>query len=306
MSFKRNLPSIKALVTFEAAMRLKSFTAAARELNVTQAAVSRQVRVLEEHFGVPLFLRGHRRVEPTSEGAMLGLTLSQSLDTIAETVESLRQFQEPRNLTVGATLAFSYFWLLPRLARFRELHPEVKIRVISQDEGFDLRSGNLDVVLRYGAGAFRDGRAVYSRTDRFFPVCSPAFASKLGRDRSPADLLKVPLIGQDAPDPTWMTWPDWFERVGLGRRSPPPALQFNHYTDAIAAALAGQGVALGWETILHDLIAARQLTPVGEKVQADIPYNIIVPLKRSNPAAETFAAWLGVMLRDSAAPGTDA
>src|SRR5215470_19446145 len=90
MAFRRKLPSIKALVTFEAAMRLKSFTAAARELNVTQAAVSRQVRILEEEFKVPLFLRGHRKVEATSAGAMLGLTLTQSLDTIAETVESLR------------------------------------------------------------------------------------------------------------------------------------------------------------------------------------------------------------------------
>lgn len=298
MAFKRNLPSIKALTTFEAAMRLKSFTAAARELNVTQAAVSRQVRLLEDEFQLPLFVRGHRKVEATSAGAALGRTLTQSLDNIVETVESLRQFQDGRSITVATTLAFSYFWLLPRLPKFRELHPDLKIRVLSQDEPVDLRSGNLDIVMHFGSGPFRDGRLIVSQGDFFFPVCSPAFAAKLGRNVATNDILSMPLISYEAPDPAWMLWPDWFERVGLGRRSPPPALQFNHYTDGVAAALAGQGVAIGWEVILHDLLASRQLVAIGEKVRADASYNVLLPLHRANPAAGIFAEWLGEMLRE--------
>jgi LysR family glycine cleavage system transcriptional activator len=302
MPLKRNLPSIKALVTLEAAMRLRSFTAAARELNVTQAAVSRQVRVLENEFGLPLFMRGHRKVEPTSAGAMLGLALSQALDSVMDSVTSLRQSRGGQTLTVGATLAISYFWLLPRLSRFREHRPELKIRVLSQDEPFNVRSSGLDLVIRYGIPPFSDGHTRISRNDYFFPVCSPAFAEKLKPDLSPTDLLSLPLIDHDAPDPTWMRWPDWFERVGAGRRSPAAAqFQFNHHTDGIAAAVEGQGIALGWEMILHDLLAKRQLVRIGDKVKADGTYNVVVPLKQPNDAADAFVNWLSTMFEESTA-----
>jgi LysR family glycine cleavage system transcriptional activator len=302
MSFKRNLPSIKALVTFEAAMRLRSFTAAARELNVTQAAVSRQIRVLEEEFGVPLFVRGHRRVEPTSAGAMLGLTLTQALDTITDGVTNLRRSRGGQSLTVGATLAISYFWLLPRLSRFREHQPELKIRVLSHDETFNLRATDLDIVIRYGVPPFPDGHTRISCSDNFFPVCSPAFAEGLGAMTSPNDLLSLPLISHDTPDPTWMQWSDWLERVGAGRRTPPAALQLNHHTDAIAAAVAGQGVALGWEMILHDLLAKRQLVRIGDRVKADATYNVVVPNKQPNAATDSFVDWIAAMFAESAGP----
>jgi LysR family transcriptional regulator, glycine cleavage system transcriptional activator len=298
MAFRRSLPSIKALVTFEAAMRLRSFTAAGRELNVTQAAVSRQVRILEDLFETPLFIRGHRRVEPTQAGANLGLTLTQALDTMEAGVETLRQTRSGQDVTVGATLAISYFWLLPRLSRFRELHPDAKIRIVSQDEPFDLRSGGPDVVIRYGAPPFLDGRTLISRPDSLFPVCAPAFAERLPPNPSPADLIAFPLIGHDAPDPSWMRWPDWFERVGLGRRIPAMALQFNHHTDGVAAAVAGQGIMLGWEMILHDFLAKGQLVRIGEKLQADATYNVVLPTKRSSPVAEVFAAWLVSVLAE--------
>jgi DNA-binding transcriptional LysR family regulator len=298
MPFKRNLPSIKALVTLEAAMRLRSFTAAARELNVTQEAVSRQVRVLEDEFNVPLFARGHRRVEPTSAGAMLGLTLTQALDTIADGVTNLRQSQGGQTLTVGATLAISYFWLLPRLSRFREHHPELKIRVLSQDEAFNLRSSEFDLVIRYGVPPFSDGQTRISRMDYFFPVCSPAFAERLTSTPSPTELLGLPLIEHNVPDRTWMLWPDWFERVGIGRRIPPAALQLNHHTDGIAAAVAGQGVALGWEMILHDLLATGQLVRIGEKVRSDGTYNVVVPNRQPNAATDSFVSWLAAMFEE--------
>jgi LysR family transcriptional regulator, glycine cleavage system transcriptional activator len=299
MAPRRNLPSIKALVTVEAAMRLRSFTAAARELNVTQAAVSRQVRVLEDDFGVALFTRGHRRVEPTPAGATLGLALSQALDTMADGVEGLRRTLGSQTLTVGATLAISHFWLLPRLSRFRERHPELRIRVLSDDEPFDLRSGGLDLVIRYGVAPFSDGRTLVSRDDSFFPVCSPAFAATVKAEPSATDLLSLPLIGHDAPDPTWMLWPDWFERVGVGGRIPPAALQVNHHTDGVAAALAGHGVALGWSVILHDLLATGQLVRIGAKVKADGAYNVVVPIKGANDAAEALAEWIGAMFAET-------
>lgn len=303
MSFKKSLPSVNALVTFEAAVRLKSFTAAARELNVSQAAVSRQIRLLEDDFGQPLFRRGHRRVEPTSAGAVLGATLNRALETIGETVEALRQPREAETLTVGATLAFSYFWLLPRLSSFRELRPDLKLRVVSQDEPFDLGTGELDVLMRFGVPPFPDGRAVVASGDTFFPVCSPDFAAHLASKPGPEGLMSLPLIGSDAPDPCWMSWPDWFERAGLGRRAPRVALHFNHYTDAVAAAVAGQGVALGWNVVLHDLLERRQLVPLTDGIGVEATYNVLVPTRRrTSEAAAAFVAWIASELGGTRAP----
>ena len=301
MSFKKSLPSVNALVTFEAAVRLKSFTAAARELNVSQAAVSRQIRLLEDEFGQPLFRRGHRRVEPTSAGAVLGATLNRALEAIGETVEVLRQPRGTETLTVGATLAFSYFWLLPRLSSFRDVRPDLKIRVVSQDEPFDLGTGELDVLMRFGVPPFPDGRVVAASRDTFFPVCSPGFAARLTPNPGPADLASLPLIGNDAPDPCWMSWPDWFERAGLGRRAPRVALQFNHYTDAVAAAVAGQGVALGWSVILHDMLERRQLVPLTDGIGVEATYNVLVPTRRrTSEAAAAFVAWIASGLGEHA------
>ncbi|MBV8105039.1 MAG: hypothetical protein JO223_10535 [Hyphomicrobiales bacterium] len=98
--------------------------------------------------------------------------------------------------------------------------------------------------------------------DTFYPVCSPEFACRLNLPLRSEDLLSLPLIASDTPDPSWLSWPDWFERAGFGRRSPGIALQFNHYTDGIAAAIAGQGVTLGWNLILTDLLAKGQLVPL--------------------------------------------
>jgi DNA-binding transcriptional LysR family regulator len=283
-------------MTFEAATRLKSFTAAARELNVSQAAVSRQIRLLENDFGQALFKRGHRRVEPTSAGAMLGNTLNSALDLISETVDSLRHTQGVEPLTIGSTLAFSYFWLLPRLSNFYETRSGLKIRVVSQDEPFDLRMRQVDIVIRFGVPPFSDGKTVAAVSDTFFPVCSPEFASRLKAPVRPEDLLSLPLIGSDAPDPSWMVWSDWFERAGLGRKNPRIAFQFNHYTDGIAAATAGQGVALGWNLILRDSLAKGQLVPLGEPIASEGSYNVLVPdRRRTSEATEAFTTWIKTM-----------
>lgn len=296
MSFRRRLPSLNALVTFEAAARLKSFTAAARELNVSQAAVSRQIRLLEDDFGEALFKRGHRRVESTDVGEALSSTLNRSLEMISETVDSIRRQHSIETLTVGTTLAFSYFWLLPRLSSFYEARPGIKLRVVSQDEPFDLRKDDVDVVMRFGVPPFADGKVVAAANDTFFPVCSPDFARRLKSPPRPEDLLSLPLIGSDAPDPSWMSWTDWFERVGLGRRTPRIASQFNHYTDGIAAAIAGQGVALGWNLVIGDLLAGGRLAPLAEPIVSEGSYNVLVPhRRRAGDASIAFITWIKSM-----------
>lgn len=149
MHFRRRIPSLTALVTLEAVLRKKSFTTAATELGVTQAAVSRQIALLEEEFGQPLFVRKHRAIEPTAACINLGATLAKSFADIAESVEAL-QSRSQDVLTIGATVAFSSFWLLPRLAEFRRANPGILVRVISQDSPIALDDGEVDVAIRYG------------------------------------------------------------------------------------------------------------------------------------------------------------
>ena len=300
MSFRKRLPSLNALVTFEAAARLKSFTGAARELSVSQAAVSRQIRLLEDEFGQALFKRGHRRVQSTPAGETLSSTLNRALEMIGETVDSLRPQQNADALTVGTTLAVSYFWLLPRLSSFYETRPGVSLRVVSQDEPFDLRTDDIDVVMRFGAPPFVDAKTVASAGDTFFPVCSPDFARRQKSLLRPEDILTLPLIGCDMSDPLWMSWPDWCERVGLGRRVPRVVAQFNRYTDGIGAAIAGQGVALGWNLILGDLLTKGQLVPLAEPIAAGGAYNVLVPHRRRTSAAcAEFITWIQAMFSDS-------
>jgi LysR family glycine cleavage system transcriptional activator len=292
--FRRALPSVNALVTFEAAARLKSFTAAARELGVTQAAVSRQIRLLEDDFGVALFRRGHRRVEPTPAGGVLGTTLSSCFQTITETVAVIRQPQEAETLTVGATVAFSHFWLLPRLSAFRKQHPDLPIRIISQDAAFDIASGEIDVVMRYGIPPFADGEVVASATDVVYPVASASFAAGLDRPPTLQDLLAMPLIATDAWEPSWFSWGEWFERAGAGTVAPRIALRFSNYTDGIYAALAGQGVALGWDLQVARFVAARQLVRLTDAVVApEASYSAVIPRgSRRSATADAFVTWV--------------
>lgn len=293
-SFKRLLPSVNAMVTFEAAARLKSFTAAAEELGVTQAAVSRQIRLLEDDLATKLFHRSHRRVDLTSAGAVLAATLSQSFEQIRDVVQVIRQPNDSDTLTIAATLAFSHFWLLPRLSEFRTTHPELKIRVVSEDTRIDLRSGGIDVAIRYGIPPFEDGQVVASRGDVVFPVCSPEFRDRLDGPVSPQMLPKLPLIASDSPDPTWLDWSEWFSLLGFKRIPKTSGLEFNHYTDSISAAMNGEGVALGWRVMLERILAQGRLVPLTEAfVESPASYHAITPLRgRPNPAADAFVSWI--------------
>lgn len=293
-SFKRLLPSLNALVTFEAAARLRSFTAAARELGVTQAAVSRQIRLVEDDLATLLFERRHRRVELTPAGAVLAATLSQSLEQINDAVELIRAPQAGATLTVAATLAFSHFWLMPRLSEFRVRHPDTNIRVVSEDAPMDLRSGGIDVAIRYGVPPFADAEIVASRPDIVFPVCSPEFRDRVGAEISLEELSRLPLIASDQPDPTWLGWRQWFLAAGFGKISRVSPPQFNHYTDSISAAMIGEGVALGWGILMERILAQGQLVRLTDAVvPSPAPYHVVTPLRRKpNPAADAFLAWI--------------
>lgn len=297
-NLRRSIPSMSALATFEAAARLGSFTHAATELGVTQAAVSRQVKLLEDALNTRLFVRANRRVVLTASGAALAATVSTAFGSMAEMIETIRQPFAADTVTLGATLAFSHFWILPRLTGFRTEHPDIKLKLLADDSITDLRRDRLDVAVRFGKPPFADAQTIASTPDTVFPVCSPRLLDAHRMTPGDADLARLPLIASDSVNPSWLTWRTWAQGVGLGpaigKASDLSRLRFNHYTDTIQAAVNGEGVALGWGALLGGHLEEGRLVRLGsDTLTLQERYHVLIPQGRApSQAATLFVDWL--------------
>lgn len=297
-NLRRSVPSMSALATFEAAARLTSFTAAAAELGVTQAAVSRQIKALEDDLNARLFIRANRRVMLTTAGAALASTVTIAFNSMAEMVETIRQPATDNTVNVGASIAFNHFWIVPRLSDFRSRHPHIKLKLVADDSSPDLRREKLDVAFRFGKPPFADGRSLASMADKAFPVCSPALLRRYCMTSDTADLLKLPLIAADTVNLSWLTWRTWAQGVGRGPEialaSNRSGLRFNHYVDTIQAAVNGEGVALGWLTLLKGHLDEGRLVRLGSDcVTTEERYHLLAPTGRpSTEATSMFIDWV--------------
>ncbi len=299
-TLRRSISSFGSLATFEAAARLGGFTAAASELGVTQAAVSRQIKLLEQDLNLPLFVRAHRKVVLTPAGEVLAASVSGAFARMADAIEFLRQPQLPNTVVVGATLAFSHFWLLPRLPAFRTAHPWVNLRLVAEDAAFDVGRDRFDVMIRYGTLPIPGTRSLASCSEEVFPVCSPAFRDKYAARIDAGGMLSLPLIGLDWVEPSWLKWKAWTVKTGLGSVSTPSSLSFNHYIDAIHAALNGEGVALGWAALISHLLAEGRLVRIGDRsVVPPEQHHALLPNARAPSEATTaFVDWIARQFRD--------
>ncbi len=298
MHFRRKLPSLTALAALEATVRLRSMTAAAKELGVTQAAVSRQIAGLERDFGRQLFGRGHRMLVPTPACQILAATLAEGFHNIAEAVDAMRA-NSSNVVTIGSTMGVSSFWLLPKLAELRQVHPEIQIRVISQDTKLALDTGDLDIVLRFGTPPFSDGEVIASRRDIMYPVCSPHYAAARDFELFPEG--RWDFIETDVPSKSWYRWADWFLQTGRKAERLEPVLRFSYFTETIAAARAGQGIALGWDMLIRSHVNDGSLVKIGvRELVPEAAYNIVVPLgPKRTPGVELVGAWLAKALQHS-------
>lgn len=288
------MPSLTALVEFEAVARLGSFTHAAAELGVTQAAVSRQVRFLEETLDVRLFHRLHRSISLTNEGEMLYLAVAEAMQRIAGAFDRLSTGADQHELVLAATASFTQFRLLPRLPKLKRLNPPLKLRLTTQMFTADLRHVEVDVAVRYGDGKWADGTSILLFDEEVFPVCSAAFLKENGMPESVEALGAFPLIESDSTSEGWMGWEAWFRSVGHRPAKLDYALRCSLYTDAVQAARYGQGIALGWSRLVHDLLATGELVrmPVASCKTSDA-YFVIVPHGRSlTPAVTQLIDWL--------------
>jgi DNA-binding transcriptional LysR family regulator len=287
-----NFPSLNGLAAFEAAGRHMSFTDAASELNVTPGAVSKQIKQLESEVGAPLFVRLHRALDLTAEGAALHATLRESFSRISETLSGLDTARRVKTVSIGSTSAFAQFWLMPRLGRFWKEHQDIVVDHAISDRGHERLPARVDLRVRYGKPPFPDEEASKLFDDRIIAVASPAYAADR-RDLGLADLASQPLLSVEGVDWTWTTWADFFRAnaVKPGRLN---IRRFNSYVIAVQAARDGQGIVLGWERLLAPLLRARALLQVGDATMLapDSFYLCCNSRERLSAEAKTLHDWL--------------
>lgn len=260
MRNRNALPALDLLVGFEAAARHLSFTKAGEELYLTQSAVSRQIKELEEQLGVPLFVRRHRALALTPEGQQFYAAAAQVLVTMRAATDSLRSRKGRQTIAVTTTHSFAALWLIPRLAGFTRAHPEIDVRITADTRVQDLDRDGLDVAVRHGPPSLAGPNAIRLFGERVFPVCSP----KLLRAKplkKPEDLANHVLLQYDDPDARhpWLHWKTWLEVAGIADLRPAGTLSFSGYEQIIPAAVAGHGVALGRTPLVKDLLASKEL-----------------------------------------------
>ncbi|WP_077967670.1 LysR substrate-binding domain-containing protein [Ensifer adhaerens] len=293
-NLRKKLPPLTALTAFEAAARLSSFTRAATELGVTQAAISRQIHLLEEDFGFPLFRRLHRKIELTEKGRLLSAAAGEAFNLIADTVADLRAEGPEDELAISATISFSHFWLLPRIAAFSRAYPEIKLRIITQDGRTSFGASDVDLAIRYGTGTWSDGQAEFLFEDEVFPICSADYLLTAGPIATPQDLVGHPLISSDIEDPTWTGWDEWLAAFSVKAPKRSRGLRCSFYTEAIYAAMNGQGIALGWSRLVGDLTRQNRLVRLTDaSIRTRAAYFVVVPTRKpKKQSGRLFIEWL--------------
>lgn len=273
---KHLIGSPSALLAFEAAARLGSFTAASRELAVTQAAVSFAVKQLESALGVTLFARSHKKIELTEVGERFFTDVALGLSHIRRSAEELHRRHRDRHVTLSVTTAFATYWMIPRLAAFRAAHPSVDLRFYTSDKDVELAAEGCDLGV-YRGDAWADYHAERLTTEEIFPVCSPSYAAA-HRCGSVAAVARLNLIHLEEPFRDRPGWADWFAANRHPWRDTGAGLRLNDYALVLHSALEGQGMALGWRHLVADSLArGRLVRPLGAKLVTSYGFYVVWP-----------------------------
>ena len=289
------LPSLDLLRGFVAVARRLSVTQAAADLYLTQSAVSRQVRALEDHLGAPLFHRRHRALALTDDGQRLFRLADAWLTQLGEQLDALRQRSALPPVTLTATIGVVSLWLLPRLGQFQTAHPGVDVRVSAGNRLVDLEREAVDLALRYGPPAAQPAGALRLFDEQMIVVASPGLA--LAPVLEDNDVSKLTLLEYDEAARPWLSWTDWLASLGLhgANAKPRSRLTFNQYDQVIFAALAGHGVALGRAPLVASMLADGRLCalrPRAQPLQPDFAYWLITRQGGDSASRQQLVAWL--------------
>jgi LysR family transcriptional regulator, glycine cleavage system transcriptional activator len=296
MARKSNvLPPLDYLLAFEVAADCQSFAAASRKLNISESAISRKVRLLELHYGVPLFMRGHKSVTLTAHGSKLVASVSPAIQSLREISREVLSRQNRSTVTLAATNSVAMLWLMPRLRKFTNKNKQLKIMLVASDYDDECLASNVDLSILRGDGAWSGYRTSLMFGETVFPVCSPGYLAANPAIRDLNQLAKHALIEVSSTHTEWMNWPDWLHAAGVVREKPGQSTAFNTYPLAVQAAVDGLGIALGWGHLVDHLIVAGALVrPTGNtQVRSESGYYLLCPTKKKSfPERDVVENWL--------------
>lgn len=294
---RSELPRLELLRSFEAAARLLSFTLAADELALTQSAVSRQIQTLESDLGVDLFERRHRALALTDAGAVMQRAVVDSLERLRDATARVRTTSTTRmrQVAITTTPGFASLWLIPRLAKFTASHPGVDVRVSATMEVLDLDRSRIDVAVRFTPMDKGQGLPLFEES--VVPVCAPQLVQSGPHPlKTAADLQHHMLLAVDTPQGMALTadWTPWFEIMGLSDLHMRSTMRFTQYADAVAAAVAGQGVVIGRLPLLGEMLRdGRLVAPFQAQAASRRAYFIATSAAAAdNPDAQDLVRWL--------------
>ncbi|WP_170411135.1 LysR substrate-binding domain-containing protein [Ruegeria atlantica] len=253
------LPPLDYLLAFEAAAKAQSFAQASKVLNISETAISRKVRLLEQHYDVPLFVRGHRSVSLTQQGAILLATVEKSLDLMREVSRDMLAKHQANTVSISATNSVASLWLMPQLRKFNKSNGRIRISLVSSDSDAECLSDSMNLTILRGDGDWPGYEAKLLFGETVFPVCSPEY---LKNNPSAADISALPeldLIEVTSGHAEWMTWRTWFSGNGVSTSSMEQAVAFNTYPLSVQAAVDGLGIALGWAHLVDPLLESGAL-----------------------------------------------
>ncbi|MCA1476845.1 transcriptional regulator GcvA [Bradyrhizobium sp. NBAIM08] len=287
------LPSLNGLRAFEAAARHLSFTLAASELNVTQTAISHQIRRLEEELGIRLFIRQNRALALTPEARDYLPGVRAAFNDLRLATDRLLRKDEDKVLTVSTLASLAAKWLLPRLTDFQEQHPGIDVRITTSTSLVDFQRDNVDAAIRYGRGQWPGLRADWLMADELFPVCSPSLLRGDKPLRRPEDLRNHPLLHTSSTNSD--DWRLWLTAAGLPADiARHPGITFDMIFMTIQAAIDGIGVAMGRTSYVQDDIAkGRLVVPFKIALPADAGFYLVSPEgRREAPKLVAFRDWM--------------
>lgn len=290
-------PGLRSLRAFDAAAEHLSFTRAADDLAVTPAAISHQIKELENQLGVALFTRNSRSMRLTREGEILYTAAHESLEVLSRALMRIKRLENRKQIRVSASPSLAAKWLVPRLDRFLSLQPGADVRVDVSHAVVDFDREDIDIAIRFGEGKYHGLRADLLFQDNVFPVCSPRIITKEKPLKTPRDLLKHTLIHLDweAQGSPWPNWKMWMKASGINDFDEKAGLHFGQTSFAVQAAIDGMGVALGDSTLVADDLAAGRLVKPFElslRAPKQFAYHVITRLDTSDaPMVDAFRDW---------------
>jgi LysR family glycine cleavage system transcriptional activator len=254
-TFRQSAPSVHSLVLFEAAARHLNFSSAASELSITQPAVSHGIRQLEAALGHPLFVREHRRLSLTSQGQRLYSAVASGLGTISETLAEITGSVHRDKIIASTSTVLAMEWLLPRLGKLREEHPNLQVEIRCVDRDPDLVSSGIDLHIRLGDGNWPGCASTRLWAEHIVPICSPQFLRRHGPFRSIPELVSHPLIFYVDRYRHRLGWAEWLRAMDMVvPRDLSVALEVNDSLLAQKAAEKGEGLALGWRPVIDQAL----------------------------------------------------